>query len=84
MIERGNKIYFGNELHPIVIVKINILQFQEDGNRGSEENYIILLVREERTSYLRMSTHRIGKTLKDVFEQKIFIDLFLFFIYAIL
>ena len=47
---------------------------------GNEENYIILLVREAQTSYLKMKTHRVGN-LKIVFEQKFlwsFIDFFCF------
>ena len=32
--------------------------------QGNEENYIILLVREARTSDLRKSTHRVGKHFK--------------------
>ena len=50
-------------------------------NQGNEENYIILLVREARISYLKMSTHRVGEHFKNVFEQKFlwsFIDFFCF------
>ena len=30
----------------------------------NEENYIILLVREAQTAYLKMGTHRVGKHFK--------------------
>ena len=39
--------------------------------KGNEENYIILFVREARTSYLRMSTHRVGKHFKKCVWTKI-------------
>ena len=38
--------------------------FRKIANRGNEENYIILLLREARTSYLRMTTPRVGKHFK--------------------
>ena len=39
-------------------------------NQGNEESYIILLVREARTSYLKMSTHRVGEHFNKMFVQK--------------
>ena len=64
MIERENKIYIWNELHSIVVVKYKHSSFQEDPNWGNEENYIILLLKEAQTLYLRMSTHRVGEQFK--------------------
>ena len=62
MIERGNKIYIWNELHSIVVVKYKHSSISgRSPTRGNEEIYIILFVKEVRTSYLRMSTHKVGK-----------------------
>ena len=54
MIERESKIYIRNELQSIVVVKYKH-SLISGRNRGNEENYIIGLVKESRTSYLRMS-----------------------------
>ena len=65
MIERKNKIYIWNELHSIVVIKYKHCSISgRSQTRGNEENYIILLVREARTSYLRMSTPRVGEDFK--------------------
>ena len=65
MIERGNKIYIWNELHFIVVFKYKHSSISgRSPTRGNEGNHIILLVREARLSYLKMSTHRVGKHFK--------------------
>ena len=81
MIERGIKIYIWNELHSFVVLKYkhSSFNFRKIANRGNEEIYIILFVKEVWTSYLRMSTHKVGE--HNVFEQKFlwsFIDFFCF------
>ena len=69
---------------------INILQFQDRkiANRGNEKIYIILFVKEARTSYLRMSTHKVGEHLKKCVWSKISLIfywfLLFFFMYTIL
>ena len=64
MIEKGNKIYIWNELHSIVVVIFKHSSISEIANRGNEEIYIILFIKEAQTSYLRMSTQKVGEHLK--------------------
>ena len=95
MIERGNRIYIWNELHSIVVVKFKDSSSSgrspTASNQGNEENYIILLLREAQTSYLRMNTHRVGEHFKKMCLNKnslfrlLLISLFVFlYIYEIL
>ena len=83
MIERGNKIYIWNELHFIVVVKYN---FRKITNRGDEEIYTILFVKEAQTSYLEWALTKLANTSKNVWTKilLIFYWFLLFFIYAIL
>ena len=60
MIETGNKIYIWNELHSIVVVKYKHSSISGRSPTGET----LLFVKEARTSYLRMSTHKVGEQFK--------------------
>ena len=64
MIERRNKIYNWNELHFIVVVKYKHPSISEGSPTWGMKKYIILFVKEARTSNLRMSTHKVGEHFK--------------------
>ena len=55
-----------NELHPIVLVKYKHSSISGRLPTGNEEIYMLFIffVKEARTSYFRMSTQKVGKTLK--------------------
>ena len=65
-------------MHSIVVVKYKHSTISGRlPTRRNEENYIILLVREAHTSYLRMNSHRVGEHLKKICLNKNSLDLLL-------
>ena len=63
MLDEKNKIYIWNKLPSIVVVK-HKYSFKKIVNWGNKENYIILLLREARASYLSINVPRVGKHFK--------------------
>ena len=52
-------------------------------NRGNEEIYIILFVKEAWTSYFRMSLHKVGEHLKKCVQTKIPLIFYWFLLFFI-